>query len=245
MRRRLSTVALFSCLHSDPCRATFQVGRTLLVSKGKTTNSFRPWRKTRAVGRRDDVGSTFLTLRGGGSPLTVDLTAKLCVGFLAFNGLSILLRPDQVIKYIYQITNCESSDFTTYLLKTLGALSVGTALHIANTLIFKQKVTRAMAVALLPRFAYLMVALVVQPVQGMHRDVLAANASLMGLRTVFSLWTGKGKPILLARIFAVMNAVCAVRFLMNPTAAARWMYGMDVAKPGLEQTRALCRGLGN
>jgi hypothetical protein len=76
---------------------------------------------------------------------------------------------------LYQITKfCISSDFSTYLLKTLGALSVGTGLHsIATTLIFEQKVTRAMALALLPRFAYLMVALVVKPVQGMRRDVLA------------------------------------------------------------------------
>ena len=192
--------------------------------------------------------------RGGGSAaanlkkfrLSVEQTAVACCIFLAFNGLSIVLAPNLVMKDLYKI-DYQANVFSSYLLRALGCLSIGTSIHVAATLLLNQPVTQAMGWSLLPRVLFWIGSFVfgINAKVGIQNTRLLVTTAVATTWSCLSLLTGLGRPIVSARIFAILALAKSALFVTRHDLGAQKFFGIDVRTPEMKRARALCRGLGN
>ena len=179
--------------------------------------------------------SSLTTLRGGAIlPVSKTAVAKVCTGFLAFNGVALLLSPIQFVKKQYKIDGVEKDSVETYLLRAIGAISIGVSVNVYLSLIENMTAQKAMGFALLPRFLYVLKSsLLGKDLEklGGSNKFLSTNEVVMGW-TTFSLLTGVGNPIVSAKVFSCMALLKGLFFVANPAKAANKFLGLDVSKLG-------------
>jgi hypothetical protein len=179
--------------------------------------------------------SSLAILRGGAIlPISKTTVAKVCTGFLAFNGVALLLSPIQFIKKQYKITDVEKNSVETYFLRAIGAISIGVSINVYLSLIDNMTAQKAMGFALLPRFLYVLKSsLLGKDLEklGGSNKFLSTNEIVMGW-TTFSLLTGAGNPTLSAKIFSCMAMLKGLFFVAKPEMAAYKFLGLDVSKLG-------------
>jgi len=174
-------------------------------------------------------------IRGGAAALSVSkpVVAKLCAGFLALHGVALILAPTLFVEKFYQI-DIEKDSFETYLLKAIGAISMGVSVNVYLSLIQNMTAQRAMGFSLLPRFLYVLKSsLLGQDIEklGGSKKFLSTNEVVMGW-TTFSLLTGAGNPIVSAKVFSCMALLKGAFFVLNPVAASNKFLGINVSKDG-------------
>lgn len=193
------------------------------------------YESTRVV-RQDRISTTTsLSMIRGGAVLPVSKTvvAKLCTGFVAFNGISLLAAPVPFVKKQYKI-DVEKDSLETYLLKAIGVISIGMSVNIYLSLIEAMTAQKAMGFALLPRFLYVLKSsLIGKDLEklGGSKKFLSTNEVVMAW-TTFSLLTGAGNPIVSAKVFSCMALLKGSFFVVNPVGAAKKFLGLDVSKEG-------------
>jgi len=186
--------------------------------------------------------------------LSVRQTAIAYCLFLAFSGLSIVAVPNVVTKNLYQIrdyqnpaSNYNNNMFSSYLLRALGCLSLGTSIFVAATLLFDVPATQAMGWSLLPRVVFWLGSIVF----GVHEKVGVQNTRILLITVFATVWSclslsfGLGNPVVSAGIFATVALGKSVLFVVDPAMGARKFFGMNVATNEMKQARALSRALGN
>jgi len=186
--------------------------------------------------------------------LSVRQTAIAYCLFLAFSGLSIVAVPNVVMKNLYQIrdyqnpaSNYNNNMFSSYLLRALGCLSLGTSIFVAATLLFDVPATQAMGWSLLPRVVFWLGSIVF----GVHEKVGVQNTRILLITVFATVWSclslsfGLGNPVVSAGIFATVALGKSVLFVVDPAMGARKFFGMNVATNEMKQARALSRALGN
>jgi hypothetical protein len=173
--------------------------------------------------------------------VSVETTAKLCSAFLAFNGVSILAFPRQVMNDMYKIEDYQPDEVSMHLLRTLGSLSLGTSLHITGTLLWKLPVKKAVALSLLPRLGWGILTAGKQP--DPYNLLLLLGASM-------SLWTDRLQPALWVGILLAFRLITAGLLMTNVEASVQKHKGVDLSSASSNnmnnnKTRALFRALAN
>lgn len=187
-------------------------------------------------------------LRGGGGAVTTpirSLTATASSALLVLNGAALILIPLTVMGDIYGI-DIEEETMSTYLLRAIGAISIGAGVNVFLAIIGNLPAERAMGYALLPRLLLVLKSFLTGTFDklGMQKRFLSFNTVVMCWST-FSLLTGMGNPLVAAKVFSSMAMLKAAFLILRTEAASKKYFGVDVGGDEKEKARALCRALGN
>jgi hypothetical protein len=139
-----------------------------------------------------------------------------------------------------------SGKFNLYLVRAMGAMSIGMAINLFSTMVMEIPVHQSIGYGLLPRLLFIAASFLFRTFEavGMKKKYLQANSLGMAWSCV-SLMTGIGKPVEAAKGFASVALAKAVFLLVKPIEATNQYFGVDVSGEGMEKSRALCRALGD
>lgn len=172
-------------------------------------------------------------LRGGALAVSKPIVAKACVGLLALQGVSLLFSPVLVSKRLHKI-DIQEDPLETYLLRAIGAISIGMSVNIYLSVVQNMQAQRAMGFGLLPRFLYILKSSLIgkdlEKLGGSNR-FLSTNEVVMAW-TTFSLLTGAGNPIVSAKVFSCMALLKGAFLFIDPVAASKKSLGIDVSTEG-------------
>ena len=189
--------------------------------------------KARNVVQSSSPIATLRMLRGGAITVSTQIVAKACSGLLAFQGVSLLLAPILFVHRFYKI-DVDKDSLETYLLRAIGAISIGMSVNIYLSLIRNMPAQRAMGFALLPRFLYVLKSsLIGKELEklGGSKKFLSTNEVVMAW-TTFSLLSGAGNPFVSARLFSCMAFLKGAFLVLSPVAASKKCFGIDVSREG-------------
>jgi uncharacterized protein YjeT (DUF2065 family) len=192
------------------------------VDPGKRQTSHRPQ-------------TSLSMLRGGGelaTGLSAPLTAKLCSGFLTINGLALMFAPVLWTDSLYY-TGIEEDTFEVYLLRAIGAISVGMGVNVYLTVLRNMPVERAMGFALLPRLLFLSLSFLLRKYDslGVGKIFLSANTIVMSW-TTFSLLSGVGNPVIAAKLFSSLAVLKGALLTIRPNIGAKKFFALDISSKG-------------
>lgn len=201
-------------------------------------------------------------LRGGGRGLDgvfsksgkALITSKLCWAFLSFNGITLLVAPNKLLKDVYNIEPDERGtvhgNFSTYVMRCIGAVSLGVATTVYCA-VTKSSIPplRAIGWGLVPRTVFFLTSLPFLKRAGIKDKRFFIFNAIVTLWCVLSslLHVGAGNPNNVAKVFSCMAMAKSIFLVARPTMAARTFLGVHIDETNreMEKSRALLRGLGN
>lgn len=191
--------------------------------------------KTRSDEHHHSQSSTAVHLIRGRAALSLSkpFVANACAGLLAVKGVSLLLAPIATLKKCYKI-DIEQDSLETYILRAIGAISIGASVNVYLSLIQNMTAQRSMGFSLLARFLYVLKSSLLGKDLvkfGGSKKFLSTNEVVMAW-TTFSLITGAGNPIASAKVFSCLALLKGSFLAINPVAAADKFLGVDVGKDG-------------
>jgi hypothetical protein len=190
----------------------------------------------------------------GSTPTAI--TAQLSSLYLLMQGAAMVLAPHKVMLDVYgietetkeeelkeDISSLVSSatlkpslsigKFNLYLVRAMGALSIGMAINLFLAMVIKIPVHQSIGYGLLPRLLFILASFLFQTFEkvGMTKKYFQANSVGMAW-TCVSLLTGMGKPVEAAKTFSSVALAKAVFLLFRPVEATKQYFGVDVSGEG-------------
>lgn len=232
-------------LHEDGNAVYFRYSRHLSKQRQQHTSTGLP----------SSLATTTM-LRGGNVLLgstPIAITAQLSSLYLLVQGAAMVLAPHKVMLDVYGIETETKEEkfkkgssalvssgtpkpsvsigkFNLYLVRAMGALSIGMAINLFLAMVVKIPVHKSIGYGLLPRLLFILASFVLQTFEkvGMTKKYLQANSVGMAW-TCVSLLTGVGKPVEAAKTFSSVALAKAVFLLFRPAEATEQYFGVDVS----------------
>lgn len=198
--------------------------------------------------RTNNTAHAVAMLRGGGgavaSYVSLTLLAKIFSALTALKGSALVVAPKTVGRKVFGVDAGEET-FPVYLVQAIGAIAVGIGINLSLAVLGKVSVQQAMGFGLLPRLLFVLKSFLLGTFDelGFKKRFLSVNTLVMSW-CIFSLLTGKGSPVVAAKVFSSMALLKAVFLILRPANASENFFGVDVGAEGMEKEKALCRSLG-